>query len=148
MYQTLVQVLQFLIETFNSLVEPQVSDLCDETTSDELLVGFGKEKGKFRKALGKRKVFLNLLESYDFDLALVDESLFTDDEDVPPEKGQNFPRRDDLPGEGTEREEAIMKQELAALYEYMDFLPYHQESLDYDLITKVNLKKASCLAHR
>ena len=149
MYQVLVQVLQFLIETFSSLVDPQVSGLCDETTADDLLEGFGNDKGKFNAALGKRKAFLNLLEAYNFDLTFMEDDSNKEDgkRDAGRHKGHKH-HYDGLPPDGIERQEAIMRQELELLRDYMKFLPSHQESLDYELITRGELKKAACLAHR
>lgn len=164
MYQILVQVLMFLIETFNSLVEPQVTEICDETTADELLEGYGASKGKLVAAFGKREAFVMLLKAYEFDLDLMedediaaggksadDDKTTSEEKESSPDKGSKPSAKgsDGLPPErGIEREEAILKQEMEQLHDYLDFMPFHQESLDYDLITKGELKKATCLAHR
>ena len=163
MYDTLVQILGFLISTFNSIAEPKVAEICDETTADELLEGYGDDKGKLMASLGKRKAFRMLLKAYEFDFDLMDDADIAtggnpnksievsgnDEENGSPEKGTK-PLGDDeaSPKNNIERFEAIMKEEMVQLSEYLDFLPYKQESLDYDLVTDAELKKATCLAHR
>ncbi|CAB9528119.1 expressed unknown protein [Seminavis robusta] len=157
MYETNVSVLDFLHQNMLRVVEDKVKEICDETTADELLEGYGDNKGKLSAAIGKRDAFIGLLKAYEFDMNLLDAAqLGTDGANVDsnekesPEKANNpLARGDGLPEKGVEREEAIMKQEIDLLgdYGYLDFLPDRQESLDYDVITKGELKKATCLSH-
>ena len=156
MYDMLVEILGFLVSTFLSTAEQKVGEICDETTADEILEGFGDDKGKLMAALGKREAFKMLLKAYEFDLDLIDDADMggtevkgDDDESVSPEKASK-PSGDEelLQKNKIKRFEAVMKQEIEQLSEYMDFLPFHQESLDYDLSTESELKRASCLAHR
>lgn len=156
-YVTLVQLLEFLLTTFNSYAEKNVVKICDETTSEELLEGYGDDKGKLSAALGQRKAFRMLLKAYDFDLDLIEDADMgvgaadvngAGDENASPEKASKpLGGDDELPSSNIERFEAIMKQEMEHLSEYLDFLPFHQESLDYDLIAESELKGATCLAH-
>lgn len=165
MYDTNVSVIEFLLQNFIRVVEAQVSGITEETTAEELLEGFKEDKGKLSAALGKRDAFIALLKAYEFDMNLLDAAqIGTDfvvgaknfdsgDGGEPKEstdKGNNlFPQGGDgLPEKGIERELAIMKQELELLSEYLDFLPDRQESLDYDVIARGELKKAACIAHR
>lgn len=160
MYDMLVEILGFLVSTFLSTAEQKVGNICDETTADELLEGFGDDKGKLRAALGKREAFKMLLKAYEFDLDLIDDADLgvggteiegDDEENASPEKASKPSASGDdelLHKNNIKRFEAIMKQEMEQLSEYMDFLPFHQESLDYDLSTESELKRAACLAHR
>jgi len=156
MYTQLVQILEFLITTFNSIAQPKVDEICVDTTADELLEGYGDDKGKLSVALGKRDAFKMLLNAYEFDLDLMDDEIGTkvgadangkDDDNNSPEKGSKPKGDDDLGKNKIERFGATMKQEMELLKEYLDFLPFHQESLDYDLIADYELKQATCLAH-
>lgn len=156
MFNALVQVLQFLVETFNSMVEPQVSEVCEDTTSDELLQGFGRDKGKMAAAFGRRGAFLTLMKDYEFDLDLIvdkssgdNDGQTSDSENSDGGKDEKKSKKDgdDLPENEIQREEALVKQELDLLSDYMDFLPDNQESLDYDLMGRNELRRATCLAH-
>ena len=164
MYDTNVSVIEFLLQNFIRVVETQVSAITEETTADELLEGFKENKGKLSAALGKRDAFIALLKAYEFDVNLLDsEQIGTEvpvtaktvdsgdggDPKESTDKGNNFlAHGDGLPEKGIDREQAIMKQELELLSEYLDFLPDRQESLDYDVIARGELKKAACIAHR
>jgi hypothetical protein len=165
MYDTNVSVIEFLLQNFIRVVETQVSAITDETTADELLEGFRDDKGKLSAALGKREAFIALLKAYEFDMNLMDatqlgidvvvgaknsHSVDGNDPRESNDKGTNQLAQggDGLPEKGIEREQAIMKQELELLGEYLDFLPDRQESLDYDVIARGELKKAACIAHR
>ena len=162
MYQGLVEVMMVVMQTFNASVEKAQRSICEDTTAEEALEGLGRNKGKLMSALGKRQAFVELLKAYEFDLDLIDEAEIgsvgkanksfdsaegaDNDKDSP---GKPLSRgKDGLPEKGIEREEAILKLELELLEEYLDFFPYHQDSLEYDLIPKAELKRATCLAHR
>lgn len=156
MYDTLVDILGFLVSTFLAPAKDKIRDICEETTAFEVLEGFGDDKGKFMAALGKREAFKMLLKSYEFDLDLIDDADMggaevkgDDEENASPEKASK-PSGDEelLQKNKIKRFEAVMKQEMQLLSEYMDFLPFQQENLDYDLCTESELKRASCLAHR
>lgn len=158
MYNENVDVLSFCIGNFLKEVDAKVKDICEKTTSDELLEGLDEEGG-LAPLFGKRPAFITLLKAYEFDLTLMDDeqlgieaSKSFDGEGggaKSPEKGGKKKLSIDIEkiNEGLERDEGLAKEEMEQLKDYLDFLPYHQESLDYDLITKGELKEAICLAH-
>lgn len=159
-YGECVNILTFCMENLVRGVEEKVAKMCEGTTSDELLEGLGDDKGKLSAAFGKRSAFVELLKAYEFDLDLMDEVEILGIEDTvaaksfdtegTPEKGGKPIKHgsDGLPEKGIERDEALFKQEIELMKEYLDYLPYHQESLDYDVLTRGGLKEATCFAHR
>ena len=151
-YNECVGVLAFCMDNLVRGVEKEVTRMCDKTTADELLDGLGDDEGKLCAAFGKRSAFVELLKAYEFDLNLMDEFEFLGMQDAAAAKSFDsefsLDKGGKLPEKGIERDEALLKQEAELLKEYLDFLPFHQESLDYDLLTKGGLKEATCLAHR
>jgi len=159
MYTGLVEVMMVVMQTFNAAVQRAMTAICEDTSAEEVLEGLGPDKGKLTAALGKREAFIMLLKAYEYDLDLIDEvdvragaraiaaSGEAGDEKESPSKSV-AQGNDGLPPRGIEREEAILKLEMEQLEDYLDFFPYHQDSLEYDLIPKAELKRATCLAHR